>query len=48
MVNLDEALDLAKASTNKYERFEVTIVKEDVDDIEYRSEKNFVEGVLVY
>jgi len=48
MINLDDAIDLAKASTNKYERFEVTIVKEDIDDIEYRSEKNFVEGVLVY
>jgi hypothetical protein len=48
IVNFEDALDLAKSSTNKYERFEVTIVKEDVDEVESKSEKTFVEGVLVF
>ena len=48
IVNLEETIDLAKASTNKYERFEVTIVRDDLAEIESRSEKNFIEGVLVY
>jgi hypothetical protein len=48
MVNFEDALDLAKSSTNKYERFEVTIVSEDFEEVINKSEKTFVEGVLVF